>query len=119
MKIKVGEYDVLDSGTIVSIEDEPIDFVLVENIGYTIRIVFENDYEDKSSRMKGEPFDKVGAKLTLINFNSIGVGNVKPLQIGTLNHRELFLNYRVYSLDKGAKTFHYIWLLGKEVKNGN
>ena len=69
--------------------------------------------------MVAEPYDKVGAKLTLKNFNSIGIGNVKPLQIGTLNHRELFLNYRVYSLDKGAKTLHYTWLLGKEVKNGN
>lgn len=119
MKIKIGEYDIFDSGTIVSVENEPIDFILVENIGFIIRIVFEDDLENKESRVKGEAFDKVGAKLTLINFNKIGIGNVKPTQIGTLNDRELFLSYRVYSLDKGGKTFHYTWLLGKEVKNGN
>ncbi len=119
MKIKIGEYDILESGTIVAVENEPIDFFLIENLGFTVRIVFENDLEVKESRVKGEPYDKVGAKLTLTNFNSIGIGNVSPMHIGTLNNRELFINYRVYSLDKGAKTFHYTWLLGKEVKDGN
>ena len=119
MKIKVGEYEILDSGTIVSIEDEPIDFLIAENIGFTIRIMFENDLEIKESKVLVEKYDKAGAKLILKNFNSIGMGTIKPVQIGVLNHRELFLNYRVYSLNKGGKTFHYTWFLGKEVKNGN
>ena len=119
MKIKVGDYDILESGTVVSIENEPIDFLIAENIGFTIRIVFEDDSEINESKVIAEQYDKVGAKLTLKNFNSIGMGTIKPVQIGVLNNRELFLIYRVYSLDKGGKTLHYTWLLGKEVRNGN
>jgi hypothetical protein len=118
MKIKVGKYDILESGTIVSIENEPIDFSIAENIGFTIRVVFVSDSEEKEPKIKAENYDKVGAKLTFNNFNnSIGIGNVEPLEIGTLNNRKLLLNYRVYSLNKGGKTFHYTWLLGEEVKN--
>jgi len=119
MKIKVGNYDVLNSGTIVSIENEPIDFSIAEDIGFTIRIIFKTNTEEKEPIIKAEKFDKVGAELTFWNFNnSIGIGNVTPLNIGSLNSRELLLNYRVYSLNKGGKTLHYTWLLGEEVKNG-
>jgi hypothetical protein len=119
MKIKVGKYDVLESGTIVGNENEPIDFSIAEDIGFTIRIVFGTDSEQTEPQINAENYDKVGAKLTFNNFdNSIGIGNVIPLQIGTLNHRELLLNYRVYSLNKGGKIFHYTWLLGEEVKIG-
>ncbi|MDL2141962.1 hypothetical protein QQY79_05480 [Flavobacterium tructae] len=118
MKIKVGKYNILQSGTIVSNENEPIDFFIAEDIGFTIRIVFETNSEINEPKINAELFDKVGAKLTYYNFdNSIGIGNTVPLQIGTLNDRELFLNYRIHSLNKGGKTFHYTWLLGEEVKN--
>jgi len=118
MEIKVGNYDVFKDGSIVAIENEPIDFVFIKEIGFTIRIVFKTDSTISESKISAEKFDKVGALLNFINFNnSIGVGNVEPTRIGTLNNRELFFNYRVYSLDRGGKTLHYTWLLGKEVKN--
>jgi hypothetical protein len=118
MKIKVGKYEVLESGTIVGNENESIDFAIAEDIGFTIRIVFTTDSELTEPHINAENYDKVGAKLTFINFdNSIGIGNIVPVQIGTLNGKEFLLNYRVYSLDKGGKILHYTWLLGEEAKN--
>jgi hypothetical protein len=118
MEIKVGNYDVFKDGTIVGNENEPIDFIIIKELGFTIRIVFSSDSNIKDAQIKATEFDKVGALLTFVNFNnSIGIGNIEPLLIGHFNNRELFLNYRVYSLEKGGKTFHYTWLLGKEVTN--
>lgn len=116
MQIKVGEYDVFESGTIVGNENEPIDFIFDQDIGFIIRIVFKSDNVVTSPTIQGDKFDKVGGQLTFVNFNnSIGLGNVSPIKIGTFKKRELHLNYRVYSLNKGGKSFHYTWLLGKEV----
>ena len=119
MEIKVGEYDVFKDGTIISTENENIDFVFVEEVDFVIRIVFVSDSTVQEPTIVGEPFGKGGAKLIFRNFNnSIGLGSVKPLVIGTLNGRSLFLNYIVYALSMGGKSFQYTWLLGKEVKNG-
>ena len=119
MEIKVGQYDVLKDGTIISNENEPIDFVFIKEIGFTIRVFFKTELSINDPKIQAEKFDKVGALLTFYNFdNSIGIGNVEPMLVGAFNNRQLFLNYRVYSLDKGGKSFHYTWLLGKEVENG-
>jgi hypothetical protein len=118
MEIKVGNYDVIKDGTIVGNENEPIDFIFIKEIGFTIRLVFETDLNIKGPEIKASEFGKVGALMTFVNFNnSIGIGNVDPIKIGNFNKRELFLNYRVYSLEKGGKSFHYTWLLGKEASD--
>lgn len=119
MEIKVGDYEVLKDGTIIGNENESIDFILIKEIGFTIRISFKTDLMVQEPNIQVEKFDKAGGLLTFYNFNnSIGIGNIKPLVIGSFNNRQLLLNYRVYSLDKGGKSFHYTWLLGKEVQNG-
>lgn len=119
MEIKVGDYDVHKEGTIIGNENEPIDFIFNKTTGFIIRISFIQDTKNKETRVDAETFDKKGGHLKFTNFNnSLGIGNTAPLKIGTLNYRELLLNYRVYSIDNLAKTFHYTWLLGKEVKNG-
>lgn len=119
MEIKVGQFDVLKDGTIVGNENEPIDFIFIKEIGFTIRVFFRTDKTIKGPKIHADKFEKAGALLTFYNFNnSIGIGNVEPIVVGVFNTRQLLLNYRVYSLDKGGKSFHYTWLLGKEVKNG-
>lgn len=119
MEIKVGDYDVFKEGAIITTENQHIDFVFVEEVDFIIRIVFENEITKPEPNIIAEKFGAGGAKFIFKNFNSsIGLGNVAPLVIGTLNGRELFLNYIVYSLSKNGKSFQYTWLLGKEVQNG-
>lgn len=116
MDIRVGEFEVYRGGTVVGNYNEPIDFNLNKDIGFIIRVSFVTDTQKTETRIEGEPFDRKGGHLKFINFNnSLGIGNTTPLAIGHLNGRELLLNYRVYSMENAAKTFHYTWLLGKEV----
>lgn len=118
MEIKVGGYEVIKDGTIISNENDPIDFIFDSEVGFIIRMVFINDASTKEYKINVEPFEKKGGKLEFINFNSsLGIGNAKPAKIGKYKNRELFLNYRIYSLSKGGKSFHYTWLLGKEASN--
>ena len=119
MQINVGEYEVFRDGTIVCNENETIDFIFNKEIGFIIRIAFVNDVVNKEPRIDVDKYDKQGAIFTFNNFNNgLGLGNISPITIGTLNNRYLFLNYRIYALDKGGKSLHYTWLLGEEVNNG-
>ena len=119
MQIRVGNFDVFYHGVVIGNENEHIDFLIAEEVGFIIRVIFKNDFTDKSARIHAEGFQKAGAQLTFYNFDSsLVMGNINPLNIGVLNGRELFLNYRVTSLEKGGKTFQFTWLLGKEVTNG-
>ena len=118
MKIKAGNYDVFESGTVIGFDDTPIEFQLAPNM--TIRFIFNSDESSKENIVKLDIIEGV-MNITFINFNSsIGAGNVKPLPIGQINKRQLFLNYRIYSLadKKVGKSVHYTWYLGEEVQNG-
>ena len=111
MEIKLGQYDVFKDGTIVGNENEPIDFIFIKELGFTVRIVFKNNLNIKEAKVSAEKFDKVGAILTFTNFNSpTGIGNIVSYKLGYFKNRELLLNYRVDSLEKGGKSFHYTWL---------
>jgi hypothetical protein len=119
MKIKVGDFDVYESGSVVGNDNEPIDFIIDATVDFTVRLAFVTDTNQKEHSAKADKFGQRGVQITFINYNnSLGTGNITPLKLGRLNGRELFLNYRIYCLDKGGKHIHYTWLLGKEVANG-
>jgi hypothetical protein len=121
MKIKIGDFDILESGTIVGNEHEPIDFFVNEDVDFIVRLEFVNDKNqtDPPHKKKAEKFGERGVKLIFTNYDyPTGVGNSAPLKIGRFKNRELFLNYRIYSLESAGKLVHYSWLLGKEVANG-
>lgn len=124
MKIKIGDYEVYANGTIVSLPDESVKF-LIEDLTY--ELVFKDDIEVSEQKVEAkESEDKKGVTLTFTNFNSsFGTSNVKPLPLGFINDNDLFLNYRILALNGGSdkpktgKTIHYTWLLRKkEGQNG-
>ena len=119
MKITTKNFEVLNSGSVITYENEPITFHLADDLRVTF--VFRDDKNNKEHRMDFNPIDNNELELILINFNnSLGTGNIKPISIGTLNNRRLFTNFRVYALSEKNKgrTIHYTWYLGEEVKNG-
>jgi hypothetical protein len=119
MKITSGNYEVFDSGTVISFEQEPVTFHLATDL--QIRLAFRDDSEKKDEhRLEFNPISNNELEIILVNFNnSLGTGNTVPLQVGTLNNKLLYLNFRVYTLNvKTNKTIHYCWYLGEEVKNG-
>lgn len=118
MEIKVGEFELFTQGSILSIKEQPIDFILNKELGFIVRVSFKEDSSINESTIDVKRFEKVGAELIFINFNNpIGMGSSIPVKIGTYNKRELFLSYRIYELEGAGQTFHYNWLFGKEVEN--
>lgn len=120
MKISSGEYEVLYSGTIIGIEDKDIEFNFPENHA-SLKIIFsfKTDPLVKDSPIQFDlPGDKT-LRLTLVNTNSsLGTGNTQVLEIGFIDNRKLYLNYRVYAISDISKTIHYTFYLGKEVLHG-
>jgi len=118
MKIKVGQFDVLETGSLVGIDNEPIEFTLDETSQYIIRMVFTTT-PDGQTAARADLYGKNGVLFTFTNYNnSLGLGSIIPIRVGQIKSRELYLAYRIYCLDGTAKHLHYTWYLGKEVKNG-
>ena len=124
MKVKIGDYEVYADGTIISLPNEPVRF-FIEDLTY--EMIFKDDIEISEQKTEAtQTPDKKGIILTFINFNnSLGTSNVKPLPLGFINDKDIFLNYRIHALNggpeqpKAGKTIHYTWLMkDKEVKNG-
>jgi hypothetical protein len=119
MKITSGNYEVFDTGTVISFELEPVTFHLADDL--QVRLLFRDDLEKhEDHRLEFNPISNNILEIIIINFNNpLGTGNTTPLQIGIFNNKFLYLNFRVYTLNaKSNKTIHYCWYLGEEVQNG-
>jgi len=76
--------------------------------------------------LRAESFGKNSLLLSFDNSsNTQGHGNLEPLEVGILNNRKFYLNYRIYSSQKGdfnsnfkqgGITLMYTWLLGDKVQ---
>ncbi|HNV30893.1 MAG TPA: hypothetical protein PKJ83_17230 [Cyclobacteriaceae bacterium] len=115
VKIESGAFEVYDTGTVISANNQPIDFFFS---GLTFRFVFKNDIAKPPMNVHAQQFGTSGngLEITFVNYeNSLGAGNKEPLKIGHIGGRELFLNYRIYSLQPGFdKLVHYTWYLAKK-----
>lgn len=114
-KVKVGDFDVLESGTVITMRDADIHFFIKE-LEYVFQFAKTEENEAKIRMVSND-----GRKLVveLQNFdNSLGTGNVNPIPMGKLDGKDLFILFRVTQLDEGGKTMHYSWLSKKiDVKN--
>jgi hypothetical protein len=125
MNIKVGEYEVYSSGTIVSLPEEIIQFY-IEDLTYELE--FKDDLTKSEQNVEAIADSKTKTmKLVFTNFNNnLGTGSLNPLNLGFIGKKILYFNYRVYALvgnkDSGTagKTLHYTWLTKdrQEVENG-
>ena len=115
IKIETGKFEVFDTGTVISANNEPVDFSFS---GLTFRLIFQSDPGSPIMRVAAEQFGagKNGLAITFVNYdNSLGVGNKEPLKVGQIGGRDLYLNYRIYSLQpEFDKLIHYTWYLAKK-----
>lgn len=109
MVLRVGEYEVQHTGTVISFEDEPITFEIADD--YIIRMVFKNDSNHSETKMEFQFINDNRADILLINFNNpLGAGNIKPIQIGHTGGKNMYLNFRIYTLEgTSSKLVHYTW----------
>lgn len=120
MKITTGQenYEVLDTGTIITFKDEPISFQIAPDL--KIVMSFNTDKDVKDQKMDYKAVSNNELEIILTNFNnSLGTGNAAPLPLAKINNKQVYLNFVVYAFDeKSNKTVHYTWYLREEVANG-
>ena len=115
-KVKVGEFDLIESGSIITMKDANIHF-FIQDLEYEFRFT-----KAEGNELKINIVSNTGKKLVveLQNFdNSLGAGNINPMPMGTVNGNDMYLLYRVTQLDEGGKTMHYSWLSKPHVNNNN
>lgn len=115
MRIDSGNFSIYLSGLAISNGNQPLGFVFDE-VTPNLSITFE--FRDDASSPQTITYTSPNSStliLTLVNHNNtLGVGNVEPLRIGTVNNRFLYLNYRVYGIGKSiSKTLQYTFYLGE------
>lgn len=117
MEINLGKSEILSSGTVISILNQPIIFKFKELI---FEVHFIDDEGNKKNRIdyNSPEFEKTKLILNFINFNNtLYTGNVSPLLLGTFNNKNILLNYRVaYLAPNAGKLFHYTWILNERTK---
>jgi hypothetical protein len=116
MDIFSGSYKIFASGIVIQYNNEPIRFSIAPNMSLVFKFITT---EDKNIRME-HTISNDSLIVLLYNFdNSLGTGNTIPINIGVLNNRKFYINFRVYALSelKESRTLHYTLYLGEEVKN--
>lgn len=114
--ITVGNSSVYDSGTVISLPGESVVF----NFGSLQFHFLFKDTEDNKQRTEIEQDGDTTLKLLFYNFNNpLGTGIKEPLCLGTLQGKQLLLQYRIHALGDGTqnnvgKTIHYTWYLKEE-----
>lgn len=118
MEILVGDYEVYKSGTVIGVKGQPMSFH-IENLIITFEFV--TDSEQPKLTVKTDIISSTHLKLIFINFDdTLGAGNIKPVRLGNLGEKGLYLQYRIYTLREDAgKLVHYTWLLNKKLNKGD
>lgn len=111
--IKTETTKIIDSGSVISFNDEQIE------IGFSVpgienpRLLFSfNNDDEKDARVEFELIeDNSVLLLKLFNFNnSLDRGNRAPIRIGTTNEKELYLNYRVNKIGDSWTLMYTIYM---------
>ncbi|MBI9069069.1 MAG: hypothetical protein JEZ09_17360 [Salinivirgaceae bacterium] len=121
MEINLGKYELVHSGVVICIKDNPITIKLKDDIegDFTFIINFVQDSESKDSITKFTTIDKFTLQIDFKNFDGFqGGGNTELLNLGTLKHKPLYLNYRVFDLKNVGKTLIFNFYAVKEVNHG-
>ena len=113
MKIKMGDYDLLESGSIITEKDATVHFY-VQDLEYVLSFI-----DDETAPIQIRTKSNTGKRmeLELVNFKDpFGAGNISPFPMGRIGAQQLFLLLRVSSLKEGGKTILYSWYT-KQIKN--
>ncbi|MFX4262255.1 DUF6864 domain-containing function [Pelotomaculum propionicicum] len=118
MKIWVGEYEVLSSGMLIALKNQPVVFQLNDQ---TVQLMVRFFFED--TEYAGEPQINIRScgtdRLDIVfrNFTDmLGDGPSEAWELGGINHRKLYLACRVSSINENRdKIVYYTWYLGERL----
>ena len=108
IKTKVGDLDLIESGSIVLNKDSKLYFSIEDLV---FEFVFPSaDGEEKTPNTKLVTTSSKSVQFQLINYdNPLGTGSPNPLNVASLSTGvDLYLQYAVHGKNK-MKIFHYTW----------
>lgn len=116
-QIKVGDYDVLESGVVTSVNGGDVLFKLSDSVKVRLKfLVTEDNKENMSAVVNG-----VGElEISLSGFtNPLGTEFTNEAEIGFFNGRKLFLHVRVLGMKStNNRVIFHTWYLGSKIANG-
>ena len=118
MEIKLGDYELVYSLSVIQIDNSPIQISLPDTLGeiYVITFRFIHDSTINSTITRTNPIDKSHLNVDFVNFyDPEQTGNIRLLEIGLLHENPLFLNYRVTPLKGSSRTILFNFYIRKEV----
>lgn len=102
----MGEYDLLESGSIITEKDSNVHFY-IQDLEYVLSFI-DDDTVPIQIRTKSNTGKRMD--LELVNFKDpFGAGNICPFPMGRIGDLQLFLLLRVSSLKEGGRTIQYSW----------
>lgn len=108
--IKLGVYDVINSGTVIALEGAPLVFSIAD-LSITFVFVTEKE-EDTQMSIRKKVISQREAIIEFVNFDSqLGSGLVSPYVVGTFQNKEFSFLVRFSQLNKGGKLVNYTWLV--------
>jgi hypothetical protein len=121
MIIRTGSFEILNSGSIKYFNDSPIEFFLAENFVVSIKI--SDTEKDNSSKEESIEY-KVNESRLEINVKtfekSTEAENQAPINIGILNNKKLFLNFRFERINAASNwLLNYTWYINIEEGSEN
>jgi len=116
-RINVGEFEVLESGSVSSVGGRDVLFTLIPAI--RVRLIFTTS-DGGAHTMNSVMNDNGELAITLQNFNNpLGTELTNPIKIGTYSGRPLLFHFKVLGMhDSTNRTIIYTWYLGDNINNG-
>lgn len=109
MKITLGDYEVVFSGTVITILNEPLIFHFPKPLA-PLRLVatFILDETRSGSFTEYNLIDTDKLEVHFVNFGKdLGSGNTELIKLGSFQNKQLYFNYRVYAISGISNTLHY------------
>ena len=108
---------IIVSGSLITFREDPLTLSLpLEGEDLSFIFSFHHDSVDpQRPRVEVVPCSDRKLELQFVNFDyDLGTGNINPIEIGTLDEKPLYLNYRIYALaDSDCRLLHYTFYQGK------
>lgn len=111
VQLESKDHYVISSGSVISFNGDPL-VLKMPLVGEDLTFVFsfssDLDNPDKPT-LRVIPHGERKLEIQFVNFDcELGTGNLSPVEVGSIDDKTLFLNYRVYILSNSdCRLLHY------------
>ena len=109
--IKTENFAVVFNGSVIAYNNKPMIF---EVEGFSFIFEFKDDNSNKAQILvENHPDGKPGMVIKYFNYsNALGVENNSPALLGKSGNKNLFFNYKIYTIKpESSKLFYYTFYL--------